>query len=106
MSRYPGPPTWILALRLCVCSGGSQPISSCSPTTASRSAFCSFSRKLGFGFDEVRILISLGDGIDIDLVAAHLARQRREIFGGGHHVQFAGGMRDADAAVIASTASA
>jgi len=38
---------WIFALRACVMSGGSQPISSSRPTTIRRSALFSLNTKLG-----------------------------------------------------------
>jgi hypothetical protein len=44
-----------------------------------------------FRLDEVRILVALADGGDVDAVAADFACERREIFGGGDDFQFVGG---------------
>src|SRR5262249_26453583 len=40
-------------------------------------------------FDEMRILIAPGDGLDANPIAADLARDRREILGPRHHGQLA-----------------
>ena len=47
-----------------------------------------FQQKTWFGLDKMRVLISLGDGFDIDAVAADLLCQRRHIGGGSDHVEF------------------
>ena len=60
----PSAPGWILALRLCCTSGGSQPISSSRPTDDEQvGAAAAVRMKLGFGFDEVRILVARRDGL-------------------------------------------
>src|SRR5262249_59460145 len=41
--------------------------------------------------DEVRVLVAAADGVDLDSVAAHFARQRRQVFGRGDHFEFVGG---------------
>src|SRR5215471_81171 len=48
-----------------------------------------FENKARLGFDEVRILVPLGDRIDRDVIAADLVRDRREILGGGHYIELA-----------------
>ena len=55
----PAPPGWIFALRLCVMSGGSQPISSSRPTTTSRSARVQLEDEARLRLDEMRILVAL-----------------------------------------------
>ena len=47
-----------------------------------------FEEEARLGLHEVRVLIALGNRIDRDIVATHFARQRGQIFGGGHHVYF------------------
>src|SRR5262245_16417239 len=53
-----------------------------------------FQKKAGLGFNEVRVLVATGDGLDSDLVAADLLRQRGEVGGGSHDLQCASGMRE------------
>src|SRR6266849_2452097 len=44
-------------------------------------------QKAGFGFDKVRVLISSGDGLHVDAVAADLLRQGGQVGGGGNDVE-------------------
>src|SRR5262249_15208240 len=53
-----------------------------------------FQKKAGLGFDEVRVLVAAGDGLDSDLVAADLLRQRGEVGGGSHDLQCTSGVRE------------
>ena len=55
-----------------------------------------FEEETGLRFDEVRILVALGDGIDRDQVASDFARQRGEVFGSSHHVDLGRGLRRDD----------
>src|SRR6266511_3631586 len=52
-----------------------------------------FQKKAGLGFDEVRVLVAAGDGLDSDIVAAELLRKRGEVGGGSHDLQCTSGTR-------------
>ena len=54
-------------LPLCVISGGSQPISSCEADDDQQVGLAQLEQEAGLGFDEVRVLVALGDGFDVDL---------------------------------------
>ncbi len=47
-------------------------------------------QETGLGLDKVRILIALGNGFNLDLVAANFLRQRRQVGGGCDDVELLG----------------
>ena len=48
-------------------------------------------QKAGLGFHKVGVLVTLGDGVNADLVSADLLRQRSKVTGSRDHVQLLGG---------------
>ena len=60
----------------------------------SKSAWLQLEQKAGLGLDEVRILITLGDGFDADLVSADLLGQGRHVCGRRDDVEFLSGGSD------------
>ena len=45
-----------------------------------------FQQEAGFGFNIVRVLISLGNGFDVNLVATYFLGERGHVGGGGDYV--------------------
>src|SRR5262249_43232952 len=50
-------------------------------------SFLQLQKKARLRFDEVWVLVALGDGVDGNAIAAHLAPDRSEIFGRGDNVE-------------------
>ena len=74
-------------------SGGSQPISSSRPTTIEQVGRVQLQDEARLGLDEVRVLVAVGDGLDLDLVAADLAGEGGQVLGGGDDVDGRGARR-------------
>src|SRR5262249_39364556 len=47
-------------------------------------------QEAGFGFDEVRVLVALGQRLNFHLVAADLLRERGQVSQRGNHLKFFG----------------
>ena len=81
-------PGWILAFRLCVKSGGSQPISSSRPTSDEQvGALWSFRMKLGLGSTKCGSWYPRARASTVTLSPPTSLRQRRQVFGRRDHLQ-------------------